>query len=65
MATFITEDGKRIAFIDWASVSNDRSVNSEHAQMELDASEECNPPCPPSIAANDLLDRNLLAFIQG
>jgi len=65
MATFITHDGRRIPFINWASVSNGHPVQREYLQMEESVIEKPDHPCPPCIAANDLLDRNLLAFIEG
>jgi hypothetical protein len=64
MATFITEDGRRVPFIDWASVSNVQPFDVKALQMEPVVLEEPDQPCPACIAANDLLDRELLAFIQ-
>jgi hypothetical protein len=66
MTTFIAEDGRRVSFIDWASVSAVRTAERGRLQLEPGAlSEGSADPVPACIAANDLLDRNLLAFIQG
>jgi hypothetical protein len=37
----------------------------ERLQMEASVLENPDRPSPPCLTANDLLDRNLIAFIEG
>jgi len=64
MATFITQDGRRIPFLDWVSAACAPSPEKKALRVERDVLEELGRLRPQLIAANDLLDRNLLAFIQ-
>lgn len=65
MATFITQDGRKMPFLDWVSAAWAASLEKSALGIGLDELEGPELPRPPMIAANDLLDRNLLAFIEG
>ena len=65
VAIFITRDGRRMPFIDWVGAAEMRSQRIALFPDNRMTPEDCNGDGPAMLSADEVLDRNLLEFLQG